>query len=80
MANKYMKCSTSLAIKEMQIKTRMATVKKTTQAGGVPQVVEHLTSKPEALNSNPSTEKKRKQQMLARMQGKRNPHMLLVGM
>jgi hypothetical protein len=36
-------------------------------AGGMTQVVEHLPSKCEALNPNPSTKKKRKKELMCSM-------------
>jgi hypothetical protein len=46
------KCSQKLILKKSKISKR---------ADKVVQVVEHLPSKPEALSSNPSTEKKKKE-------------------
>jgi hypothetical protein len=69
MANKYMKkCSTSFVLKEIQIKITLKfhltpvrlDIKKTNRSGGVAQEVQHLSSKHEALSSNPSTTKKKK--------------------
>jgi hypothetical protein len=66
MANKSNKCSISLTIKEMQIKTILipshlsenSYYQENKTAGGITLTVQYLPSKYEALSSNPSTTKK----------------------